>query len=79
MFQCYLGKHNSAIFQIKSRYCLQFRARVPNVGATAHRWAMESSRGAVVDQNEFGGAEADHRPLTKINIYPKLQKNIPKI
>ena len=28
---------------------------VPNVGATAHRWAMESSRGAVVDQNEFGG------------------------
>ena len=50
--------------------------RVPNVGATAHRWAMESSRGAVVDQNEFGGAEADHRPLTKINIYPKLQKNI---
>ena len=41
--------------------------------------AVESSRGAVVDQNEFGGAEADHRPLTKINIYRKLQKNIPKI
>ena len=47
---------------------------VPIAGATAHRWAMEGSRGAVVDQNEFGGAEADHRPLTKINIYRKLQK-----
>ena len=31
------------------------RATVPNVGATAHQWAMKSSRGAVVDQNEFGG------------------------
>ena len=31
------------------------RATVPNVGATAHRWVIESSRGAVVDQNEFGG------------------------
>ena len=60
-------------------YFLSLKATVPNVGATAHRWAMKSSRGAVVDKNEYGGAEADHRPLTKINIYPKLQKNIPKI
>ena len=62
----------------KVAYFPWFNATVPNVGAIAHRWALESSRGAVVDQNEFGGAEADHRPLTKINIYPKLQKNIPK-
>ena len=34
---------------------IESRATVPNVGATAHRWAIESSRGAVVDQNEFGG------------------------
>ena len=28
---------------------LEFRPTVPNVGATAHRWAIKSLRGAVVD------------------------------
>ena len=52
---------------------------VPNVGATAHRWAMKSSRGRWSIKMNLGGAKADHRPLKKINIYRKLQKNIRKI
>ena len=34
---------------------LCFKPTVPNVSASAHRWAMKSLRGAVVHQNEFGG------------------------
>ena len=65
--------HTKKLFEVNLHQGFPTWALPPTGG----RWRVQGGRWSI--KMNLGGAEADHRSLTKINIYPKLQKNISKI